>query len=209
MMRGGCLLIACGVVIAAWSGAAAQVMGPFSSHMLVHMAVVAAAAPLAAAALAGSRFDPARAAPRLFAPIPASLLELAAVWAWHVPALHEAARTSAAAYTAEQATFLTAGLLLWVSAAGGDGSRGVARSAAGVGALLFTSMHMTLLGALFALAPRPLYGHSHGGAALALHDQHSGGVIMLLVGGGSYLLGGLWLMRRVLDERRPEAGAAA
>ena len=184
-------------------------MGPFSSHMLVHMPVVAIAAPLAAAALAGSRFDPARAAPRLFAPIPASLLELVAVWAWHVPALHEAAHSNAVAYAGEQATFLTAGLLLWMSAAGGDGIHGVARGAAGVGALLFTSMHMTLLGALFALTPRPLYSHSHGHADLALADQHVGGIIMLLVGGGSYLLGGLGLMRRVLDERRAGAGARA
>jgi putative membrane protein len=61
-------------------------------------------------------------------------------------------------------------------------------------------MHMTLLGALFALANRPLFAHaSPGPAALsALADQQLGGVIMLLVGGASYLAGGLWLMGSLL-----------
>jgi putative membrane protein len=60
--------------------------------------------------------------------------------------------------------------------------------------LLLTSMHMTLLGALLALSPRPLYFHIAGFSGLTpLEDQHLGGAIMLLVGGVSYLLGGLWL----------------
>jgi putative membrane protein len=62
-------------------------------------------------------------------------------------------------------------------------------------------MHMTLLGALFALPPRPLYAH-----AGSLADQHLGGVIMLLVGGASYLAGGLWLTARVLGGRHASAG---
>jgi putative membrane protein len=60
-------------------------------------------------------------------------------------------------------------------------------------------MHMTLLGALFALANRPLFTHVDGAAALA--DQHLGGAIMLTVGGASYLIGGLWLCARMLRVR--------
>jgi putative membrane protein len=54
---------------------------------------------------------------------------------------------------------------------------------------------MTLLGALFALANRPLFQHGPESASRlsALADQHLGGAIMLLVGGASYLAGGLWL----------------
>jgi putative membrane protein len=67
-----------------------------------------------------------------------------------------------------------------------------------VAALLFTSIHMTLLGSLFTFAPRALYGqraaHGH-----TLDDQHLGGGIMLLVGGLAYLLGGLALARSGLD----------
>jgi hypothetical protein len=60
-------------------------------------------------------------------------------------------------------------------------------------------MHMTLLGALLALSPRPLYRHVAAFGGLSpLQDQHLGGAIMLLVGGASYLLGGLWLTARLL-----------
>ena len=206
--RGVALVLGGGTLVAAWSGLLSRAApGPFSAHMAVHIAVVAVAAPLLAAALAGARFDPARHAPALFAPIPASMIELVLVWGWHVPALHNAARSSVAVYAGEQAAFLGAGLLLWMAVAGGEAPGGVARSAVGIAALLFTSMHMTLLGALFALTPRVLYDH-HAGAA-ALSDQHAGGVIMLLVGGGAYLAGGLWLLARVLRHRTSPAGAAA
>jgi putative membrane protein len=83
---------------------------------------------------------------------------------------------------------------MWLSAFGGADSESSPRRAAGVIGLLLTSMHMTLLGALLALAPRPLFDHGHGHSAMSLlEDQHLGGAIMLLVGGVSYLAGGLWL----------------
>jgi putative membrane protein len=173
--------------------------------MTMHMAVVAVAAPLIALGMSSGRFDPVRTRPRLLAPIPASIVELGVVWAWHTPALHHAARQAAWPLVIEQAMFLAAGLLLWVAALGGDRGQRRLRGGAGVAALLFTSMHMTLLGALFALAPRPLFVHADAPAAVAtLADQHLGGAIMLLVGGASYLLGGLWLTAVVL---RPIAAA--
>jgi putative membrane protein len=83
---------------------------------------------------------------------------------------------------------------LWVAAIGGDREQRRARAGAGIVALLLTSMHMTLLGALFALAGRPLFHHAGASSvAAAVADQQRGGVIMLLVGGASYLAGGLWL----------------
>jgi putative membrane protein len=160
----------------------------------MHMGVVAVASPLLALGVAGGRLDPVRLAPRLFAPIPASVLELMVVWAWHTPALHHAARHGRVGLVAEQGTFLLTGLLMWLSACGGEARGRGHRSAAGVVGLLLTSMHMTLLGALLALAPRPLYAHVHGSAGFTpLDDQHLGGAIMLFAGGAAYLLGGLWL----------------
>jgi putative membrane protein len=135
--------------------------------------------------------------PAAFAPIPASFVELVVVWGWHAPALHHVARTRVDAFVLEQATFLGAGLLLWLAALGGARTPERWRAAAGVGALLFTSIHMTLLGALFALAPAPLYAH-RAGPLPPLVDQQVGGVIMLLVGGASYMAGGLWLTARCL-----------
>jgi putative membrane protein len=131
------------------------------------------------------------------------VVELIVVWAWHAPAAHHAARSSAAGLIAEQGMFLCAGFLVWMASLGGQTgvrpwSDPIARNRAGAGvvALLLTSMHMTLLGALVAMSPRALYAHAPTPAAL--DDQHLGGAIMLLVGGIVYLAGGLWLSAGLL-----------
>jgi putative membrane protein len=177
----------------------------FWAHMALHMGVVALAAPLLALSIGGGPFDPVRRVPALLPPVPLSILELVVVWAWHAPALHHAARHSLTGLLAEQASFLVAGLLVWLSALGGDGPQRHERLGAGIAALLLTSMHMTLLGALLALSPRPLYlhhGHAPGPELTALADQHLGGAIMLLAGGVAYLVGGLWLTT-ILVRGRP------
>lgn len=200
-MRRLSLVAALAVLGAAWVGPLpALARAAFWAHMTIHMAVVAVAAPLLALALAGTRADPARRASSLAAPIPASIAELLVVWLWHTPLLHHAARSASSVFVLEQASFLLVGVLLWSSAVGGDPARQRWRSATGVAALLFTAVHMTLLGAIFALTPRPLYAHAGYGAD-ALFDQHLGGGIMLLVGGASYLAGGLWLTSRILTSR--------
>ena len=208
--------LVCGVLTlaAAWLGPLPRLARQaFWAHMALHMGVVAVAAPLLALGVAGGRLDPVRHAPGLCAPIPASVLELVVVWAWHAPALHHAARQSTPGLVAEQGTFLLTGLLVWLSAYGGDAWRRGNRTAAGVVGLLLTSMHMTLLGALLALSPRPLYAHVAGLDGLTgltpLDDQHLGGAIMLLVGGVSYLLGGLWLTVRLLRGPVYEPGEEA
>jgi putative membrane protein len=195
-MRTGFLATACAVLGSVWLGPLpALARQSVAAHMTMHIAVVAVAAPLIALAIAGTRGDPVRARPRLFAPIAASMIELVIVWAWHVPALHHAARHQLWALLAEQGSFIAAGVLLWVAALGGTSEQRRLRAGAGIFGLLFTSMHMTLLGALLALANRPLFRHAPESAPLqaVLADQHLGGSIMLLVGGASYLAGGLWL----------------
>ena len=97
----------------------------------------------------------------------------------------------------EQASFLAAGLFLWLTCA--RATRGTpARDAAGAFALLLTSVHMTLLGALLSLAPRPLYGLGDvtcfGLVLGAGEDQALGGVIMLMIGAAVYLAGGVFLL---------------
>ena len=193
------------VLALAWLGPLpALARESFAAHMSMHMAVVALGAPLVALGLSGSALNPATATPRLFAPIPASIVELVVVWVWHTPVLHHAARHETWALIIEQSSFLAAGFVLWIAAIGGRGDEAKSRSAAGVAALLFTSMHMTLLGALFAMAPRPLYHVTEAASYTLLIDQHRGGVIMLLVGGASYLAGGLWLTADLLHVTRAE-----
>ena len=174
----------------------------FAAHMAMHMGVVAVAAPLVALALAGSARDPMRHVRWPAAALAASMLELIVVWGWHAPVFHQAARQETTMLVLEQGSFLCAGLLLWLTAIGGRRDRRPSGAGAGVAALLFTSMHMTLLGALFALATRPLFQHS-AAAEAGLVDQQLGGTIMLIVGGASYLIGGVCLSARMLGPLGP------
>lgn len=189
------LALGAATLAAAWAGPLPTLAGHlFSAHMAMHMAVVAVAAPLLALGV-----DPARwpRLDRLPAPLPASMIELVVVWVWHAPALRHAAHGSALVLAVEQASFLGAGLLLWLSVLG----RG--RGAAGVVALLLTSVHMTLLGVLLTLATRPLYDRD----VAALPDQQLGGILMLAVGGVVYLVGGLYLLAGLLRAPRPSRPA--
>ncbi|WP_235035168.1 cytochrome c oxidase assembly protein [Roseomonas sp. 18066] len=198
-MRGLALPAGIGVLALAWGGPLYAALGPsFTGGMVRHMAVVAVAGPLIAIGLSGGRFDVTTRWPRLAGPIAASVFEFLAVWGWHLPGPHNAASTSLGFRGLEQGTFLAAGLLLWMASIG-PGARG----AGGIVALLLTSMHMTLLGALLTLAPRPLYDHEACLGLTVLEDQSLGGVVMLLVGGAAYLAGGLVLAARLLREERP------
>ncbi len=202
-----------GVLVLAicWGWLAPMVGGAFWVHMVMHMGVVAVAAPLLALGVAGGRLDPVVRMPWLGLPIVASVVELIVVWGWHAPGPHHFARHTVGGLVLEQGMFLVTGFWIWISAFGGseDGRR--ERMAGGVIGLLLTSMHMTLLGALLALAQRPLYDHGGHGMAMGgmseLLDQQIGGAIMLVVGGVSYLAGGLWLMVGLLRGRREEVRA--
>jgi len=185
------------VLLFAWAGPLpGLVPQSFAAHMWLHMLVVGVAVPLLAAWLA----------PRLAItsalalPIVVSLLDFVVVWGWHAPALHHASRSMPVVLVAEQASFFAISLLVWLVALSGR-DRGNA-AMGGAMALFFTSMHMTLLGALLGLSPRPLYEGHHGGdgwlGLTPLADQQVGGVVMLAIGGVVYLAGGLTLMARVL-----------
>lgn len=171
----------------------------FAAGMVAHMGVVALAAPLIAIGLP-ERLRPGASMPAAL-PVIASLVELAAVWGWHAPSMRIVAETSALGTVAEQASFLGAGLLLWSTSFAAPEAR--THALTGAGALLLTSMHMTLLGALLSLSSRPLYGAEEvtcfGLVLGAAQDQQLGGVIMLAVGAMVYLAGGLFLMGRVLS----------
>ncbi len=185
------------VLLFAWAGPLpGLVPQSFAAHMWLHMLVVGIAVPLLAVWLA----------PRLAItsalalPIAVSLLDFVVVWGWHAPALHHASRSEPLILMAEQASFFAISLLVWlVALSGRDGGNA---AMGGAMALFFTSMHMTLLGALLGLSPRPLYeGHQGGDGWLGLSplaDQQVGGVVMLAIGGVVYLVGGLMLIARVL-----------
>lgn len=199
-MRRACFIMGLLILGGLWLGPLpTATQHSFAAHMTLHMGVVAVAAPLLALGLVGTRFDPVARWPGFFPAIPLSILELIVVWGWHAPALHHAARHVAWGMAVEQACFFLTGLLLWLASVSGREDR----AGAGVAALLLTSMHMTLLGALLALTPRALYAHGdHTGRSLtALEDQHLGGAIMLVIGGVAYLVGGLALTTRLVRRK--------
>lgn len=198
-MRGGALLLgAAALALAlalalAWAAPLGRwIGGGFPAHMLAHMLLVAVAAP---ALVLGW---PAASA-RLRVPVLAgAAAEFLIVWGWHLPALHGAARTSAWTWGAEQAFFLLGGLAVWA------GALRAAHPLAGAGALLLTSMHMTLLGALLVLAPRDVYA-AFCGTPPDLPAQQAGGLLMLGIGTPVYLAGGVWLAALGLRDPRERA----
>ena len=166
----------------------------FTLHMAWHMALVAGIAPLAAWKITRTPHDPVRVTPALFSPLIACLVEFLVVWGWHMPAPHDAARHNVVMFVAEQASFAVAAMWLWLSILGGGAVARSGRAAVGMIALVLTFAHMTMLGALIALAPRVIYAHH----AVTLADQQLGGAVMVLAGAVAYPLAALWLARSLV-----------
>lgn len=168
----------------------------FSPHMILHLGVMVAAAPLIALGLLRllERQQPDLS---LLGAISASGLEFIVVWGWHAPALHEAAARSSAAFALQQISFLVAGIGIWTICLARRTRRDFATGAL---AMFFTSMHMTMLGVLLVLAPSLLYAPEFCLGAFGLDslaDQQLGGGLMALFGGGAYAIGGAWLAARL------------
>jgi putative membrane protein len=202
------LLLGIATLALAWlSPLASAASHALYAHMTVHMSVVPIAAPLLAIAVAGGAWDS-----RSKNSVP-SANGVAAGTCRCVGLAHTGPLSggSESHYgVAEQTTFLFSGFILWISKFGGDSAALANHSGSGVVALLLTAMHMTLLGALLALSPRPLYARPHGSETLSpLDDQHLGGATMLIVGGVSYLAGGLWLSAGLLLRGYLKAAAPA
>ncbi|RUT89286.1 cytochrome-c oxidase [Mesorhizobium sp. M7A.T.Ca.TU.009.02.1.1] len=199
LMRTASLLLGFVTLALVWAGPLLDAWrGSFAAHMLAHMGVVAIAAPLIAIGIARPIRSVATAAPLI-----ASLVELIVVWGWHAPAARQWAETSTIATMIEQVSFLGAGLFLWLTCMAPRNANAPAMDAAGAFALLLTSIHMTLLGALLSLASRPLYGLGEvtcfGLVLGAGQDQALGGIIMLMIGAAVYLAGGVFLLARLLS----------
>ncbi len=182
-------LLGFALLAALWGGPLPELSrGSMTPAMVLHLGVVAGAALLLAPRL------PFRPGPLLLAA--ATLLEAAVVWGWHVPAAHDWARLSPLGLVLEQASFLAVGLLLWSATRS-------ASALGGAAALLATLMHMSLLGALIAFAPEPLYAACGGGAlGLApLEDQQLAGMLMA-AGAAVYLAVGVASLAPVLSLER-------
>jgi putative membrane protein len=192
------LLLGCLVLAGLWAGPLRGLASvSFTMHMVLHLGLVLVAAPLLALGLARAaatshvRFG-------IVAAVAFSLVEMLVVWTWHVPALHAAAALRTHAFVLQQATFLLAGILVWLPGLGS----GRPAAAAGAAALVASFVHMTMLGVLLALAPGPIYPAEVCGGALGLDplaDQRVGGALMAVMGGFVYLCGAIWQLARLID----------
>ena len=197
----------------------------FSAHMAQHELLMAVAAPLlvlgrpALAFLWGLPVGWRRAAGRWAAVPPvraawsfvtlpsiAWLLHAVAIWAWHAPGLYDEALTSDPVHALQHASFLGSALLFWWALIHGRNSR--LRYGASIIYVFTTAVHTTALGAVLALAPRPLYPAYSATAAWGLtplEDQQLAGLIMWVPAGIAYLVAALAFMTGWLRESERRA----
>ena len=196
-----------GTYLAGWALMAGTLLSPlhwlgervFTLHMIEHEVVMALAAPLLvlarpAGALAWAlpaawRRPMLRWRPRglwavLTAPVFATVAHGIAIWAWHVPALFDAAVQHVTLHRLQHLSFVLTALLFWWAL--------LRRCTAGAAAmhLFVTMLHTGLLGTLMALAPRVLYGAQTARSGLlgltALEDQQLAGLVMWIPAGTVY-----------------------
>lgn len=110
---------------------------------------------------------------RLLRPGPSLVLWATFLWAWHVPALYDAALQSTFLHVLEHGSFLVGGLLLWNQLV--DPARRRTLSLWGsLGYALAAMFVAQMLVALLVLSYRPLYGYGSAG------DQSLAGLIMAM-----------------------------
>ena len=151
---------------------------------------------------------------QLTAPITATLLQAAALWLWHAPALFDLALAHEGWHAAQHLSFLVSALLFWSAMIGTRARR--TESGRGLAALcLFaTSLVSGALGALMAFSQSPWYaGYARLGMApfglTPAEDQQLAGLIMWIPGGLVHAVAALWVAAGLLRRgRQPEAGHA-
>lgn len=135
-------------------------------------------------------------------------LHAVALWAWHIPAVFEAALAAEGVHIAQHACFLGTALFFWWSVF----DRGRRDADAASLASLFTTMaHTGALGALLTFAQHPWYASYASGVPglTPLEDQQLGGLIMWAPASLAYLVAALVIASRWLLPPRRTAGSSA
>jgi putative membrane protein len=162
-------------------------VGPLTSHMIVHIASMNAAAPLAAVQL--SRASRVRVSGALWT---ATVAQIGLLLVLHAPAVHHAAHASPLLLMAVQVCAFLVALAFWMSVVGEHSHRWQT-----ILALMLNGKLACLLGALLIFAPRPLFAHHATGAA-SLLDQQMAGLLMLAACPLSYVLPAVFITARTI-----------
>ena len=146
----------------------------------------------------------------LGAPLTAWWLHAVVLWAWHAPALFQAAVLLDWVHELQHLSFFASALLFWWGLFQTGGPR--ARQGVAVFYLFTTTVHTAVLGALLTVSERvwyPVYlEHAAHGGLSALEDQQLGGLIMWVPGGVVYMVAALVLFARWMDGGTGRAAAA-
>ena len=169
----------------------------FAARTAHHVILIAVAAPLLAWSM------PANLLKMRFPVGVWTALATAILWAWHAPALYEAALSSDWTYSLMQTSLLASAIAFWVAIR-------QASMPSAVAALLATMVQMGLLGAILTFIPTALYAPHFLTTApwgyTALEDQQIAGLVMSAPAAALYLLAALIIAARWLDaERRTPA----
>ena len=126
----------------------------------------------------------------LFHPVSIWVVGAVVLWAWHLPTLYEAALRSDSLHSLEHASLIATSAFVWAVALG-RARRSLAAPAAS-GLLFATALQSAALGAVLALAQRPLYP-IHAAVAPSwgltpLEDQQLAGGLMWVPPGLIYLV---------------------
>ncbi|MFP5316725.1 MAG: cytochrome c oxidase assembly protein [Acidimicrobiia bacterium] len=176
----------------------------FAAHMVQHLLLMSVAAPLlvlarpAAALVAGlpPALDPRGLRGRvrldlLTHPLVVWGLGTVIVWAWHMPALYDAALSSDLLHAVEHATFLATGYLFWWFVLRRRTARPVATLV-----VFANGVQSSALGAVLVFASTPLYPEHTAG----LSDQQLAGALMWGPPAFLYLVTMGWLLVRWFGE---------
>lgn len=171
---------------------------PLSRHMVVHIVLMNVIGPLAVWVVA--RLRPALLAVRWHLGW-AAVAQMAALWAWHMPAALAGAHASPGVGLTMQASLFTSALWFWMAVAAAMQGR----PWQAVAALLGTGKVFCLLGAVLTFSPRYLYpphlaGRSLHDAASDLSDQQLAGLLMLAACPAAYVLVGVVIAARWLQD---------
>jgi putative membrane protein len=168
-------------------------LGHLSQHMVTHIVSMSVLAPLLATGWAHIAAVRSVSGSESWA---ATALQIATLWVWHLPALHDLAAASVAGTLAMHTTLLVAAVWFWLSLI----RLRETQQWQGILALLITGKLACLLAALLVFAPRPILttqSHQHF-AGHALDDQHLAGLLMIVACPASYVLAGVLMAVRFI-----------
>ena len=141
--------------------------------------------------------------------VAATIIQAAALWLWHAPALFDLALASDGWHAAQHLSFLVSALLFWTAMLG---RRGAAERGLAALCLFVTSLISGALGALMAFSQSPWYaGYARLGMApfglTPAEDQQLAGLIMWIPGGLVHAGAALVIIAALV--RRPPASGVA